>query len=141
MTQPLSYEDTRVAWVDDDHGGDLIVVMYRTDGTDRPVLEMSPLDALALAGQIIGLARDALQAQSGEPSAVIARIHKPGDLGPVLRQARQEARLSCVALGERVGAAGPTITSAELGTRHPRLPLMIDVLEALGCHLAVIRRA
>lgn len=138
-----SLEQLHTAWVDDDQGGDLIAVLENPEGEDRPhrpLLALPPLDALALAGQLIGLARDAIAAQAGVPYQHVTRIVAPADLGPALKQARRDAGLTCVALAATVGAGASTITTLENSSRHPRLPMLLDVLQGLGCELAVIRR-
>lgn len=134
-----SLDQLHTAWVDDDGGGDLIAVMEAVGGTHRPVLGLPPLDALALAGQLISLARDALQAQSGMTTQ-ITRVRQPAELGPALRQVRHEAGLTQEKLAQTVGTGISTIATHETGLRQPRIPMLLDVLQATGCELAVIRR-
>lgn len=139
---PPTREDLVVSWVEDDHGRDLITIVDTRVSPPAVLVELSPLDALSVAGQMLSLARDALMAQSamGAIHGQSMPVDAPADLGRVLRQVRKERGVSAAALAEHLGVVGPTIISAELGTRHPRLPLLLSLLKALGYRLAVIRR-
>lgn len=137
-------EQLHTAWVDDDGGGDLIAILENPEGEDRPrrpLLGLPPLDALALAGQLISLARDALQAQTDVPvPARIEWVREPAELGPALRSARREVGFTQEKLAQKVGVGLATIAMHETGRRQPRIPMLLDVLQATGCELAVIRR-
>lgn len=53
-------------------------------------------------------------------------------IGPRIKQAREEAGLTQVELGQLIGQAERTIQSWESGERHPRLPGLHALARATG---------
>jgi len=137
MPQMPTYEDLKADWVDDDNGGDLITI--RDQGTGAVVLELPPMQMLALIWQTLGPIQDALRAQVSALSGAVP-IRSVEEIGPVLRQLRMEHGYSVDGAAKRSGISAGMIAGAETGRRVLHSPNMIKYLRALGAYLAVIRR-
>jgi hypothetical protein len=137
MPQMPTYEDLKADWVDDDNGGDLITI--RDHGTGAVVLEMPPMQMLALIWQTLGPIQDALRAQACDlPGAV--PIRSVEEIAQVLRRLRTENGYSVDGAAKRSGISAGMIAGAETGRRVLHTPNMIKYLRVLGACLAVIRR-
>lgn len=63
------------------------------------------------------------------------------DVASVLREARQQAGLSQVALAERAGTSQATISAYESGRKQPSVDTLQRLLDAMGLQLTVERVA
>lgn len=145
MTLP-TFDDLAVLRIPLDDGGSVIAVVdQRLDDHEPPLLELAPMDALGIAADIIGAARNALteqpaSAEPDEPDPPALVIDDAGDFGQVLRRLRTEKHLSCAYIARRLECTDGAVSMAETGKRMPRLPQLMAILRILGYRLAVVKR-